>query len=157
MSSARGQVVRGETATFISGGVAIMVATRDEDMRPEITRGWGPEVAADGRSITLGLIAPEGSRARDNLEANGSIAMNCTLPSSYRAVQAKGSVLRIAEPDQEDLARAHEHADAFAAETAKVGAPAPAHLYVQAVDLTVAFEVEELYDQTPGPAAGSEL
>ena len=27
---------------FIQGGVAVGVATRDDDLRPEFARGWGP-------------------------------------------------------------------------------------------------------------------
>jgi hypothetical protein len=49
---------------FIQGGVAVGVATRDDDLRPEFARGWGPEVSADGRSLRLCVTAPEGSRMR---------------------------------------------------------------------------------------------
>jgi hypothetical protein len=158
MSGSTGQaLIKGETAAFLEGGVAIMLATSDADLQPEITRGWGLEIGPDGRTIRVSLVAPDGSRTRRNLEANGAIAMNCTLPSSYRAVQAKGVAIEVGEPADADLERAAGHAAAFAEETGKVGAPAPSHLYVRAVDLTVTFAVEELYDQTPGPAAGSEL
>jgi hypothetical protein len=149
--------ISAETAEFLSGGVAIMVATRGADLLPEITRGWGPAIADDGLAVRLSLIAPPESRTRANLEANGSIAVNCTLPSSYRSVQVKGSATELLEPDEASLARAREHAAAFAEDTGRVGAPAPSHLYVQAIDLVVSFSVEELYDQTPGPAAGSRL
>ena len=54
---------------FIHGGVAVGVATRDDDLRPEFARGWGPEVSADGRSLRLCVTAPEGSRMRANLRA----------------------------------------------------------------------------------------
>src|SRR5262245_35768729 len=30
---------------FIQGGVAVGVATRDDDLRPEFARAWGPEVS----------------------------------------------------------------------------------------------------------------
>jgi len=35
---------------FIHGGVAVGVATRDDDLRREVARAWGPGVWADGRS-----------------------------------------------------------------------------------------------------------
>src|SRR5262245_40998315 len=57
-----------EVVEFIHGGVAVGVATRDDDLRPEFARGWGPQVSADGRSLTLCVAAPEGSQMRTNLE-----------------------------------------------------------------------------------------
>ena len=56
-----------DVVEFIHGGVAVGVATRDDDLRPEFARGWGPEVSADGRSLRLCVSAPEGSRMRANL------------------------------------------------------------------------------------------
>ncbi|HET7574705.1 MAG TPA: hypothetical protein VFJ99_06270 [Solirubrobacterales bacterium] len=144
-------------AGFLTSGVAIMAATRDGDLQPEIARGWGPGPSADGARLDLCLIAPSGSATRANLEANVSIAVNCTRPSTYRAVQIKGRVTEVRAPTEDDLARAAEHAEAFTADTAKVGSPAPSAFYIGAVDLAVTLEVDELYDQTPGPAAGSRL
>ena len=43
---------------FIHGGVAVGVATRDDDLPPEFARGWGPEVSADGRSLRGCVTAP---------------------------------------------------------------------------------------------------
>jgi hypothetical protein len=146
-----------EVADFLTSGVAIMVATRDAELWPEIVRGWGPGLREDRRTLDLCLNAPAGSAARANLEANGAIAINCTRPSTYRAMQLKGRVIEVREPGEGDLARAREHAAAFTADTAKVGAPAPSAYYIRAIDLAVTVEIEELYDQTPGPAAGRRL
>lgn len=146
-----------EVAAFLGSGVAIMVATRDAELRPEIVRGWGPELRDDGLALDLCLNVPAGSAARANLEANGAIAINCTRPSTYRAMQIKGRVVEVRVPGERDLARAQDHAAAFTADTAKVGAPAPVAHYVGAIDLAVTVEIEELYDQTPGPAAGRRL
>ena len=50
-----------DVVEFVHGGVAAGVATRDDDLRPEFARGWGPEVSPDGRSLTLCVSAQEGS------------------------------------------------------------------------------------------------
>jgi hypothetical protein len=39
----------------------------------------------------------------------------------------------------------------------KVGAPAPSEHYIKAIDLVVTFAATEVYDQTPGPKAGSRV
>ena len=80
---------------FIHGGVAVGVATRDDDLRPEFARGWGPEVSADGRSLRLCVAAPEGSRMRANLERNGAVAVGFSPPTIARAVQVKGVATRV--------------------------------------------------------------
>lgn len=149
--------VGAEVAEFLASGVAIMVASRDAELRPEIARGWGPGVSVAGDAVEVCLVVPPRSGFRANLEENGAIALNCTLPSSYRAVQLKGRAIEVREPTEEDLGRARLHATRFVEETARVGAPAPSGYYVQAIDLAVSVAVEEVFDQTPGPAAGSRL
>lgn len=144
-----------EAGALIASGPAVMVASRDAELRPEIARGWGPVVLDRGAAVRVCLIAPPGAPTRDNLAENGQVAMNCTLPSSYRALQVKGVVLELGDPTEEDLQRAREHAVRFVAETVKVGAPAPGEHYVAAVDLAVTFAAQAVFDQTPGPAAGS--
>jgi hypothetical protein len=74
-----------EMAAFISQGVAVVVTTRNPDLRPEIVRGWGPAVTRDGARVRLCLGLYEGSSARANLEANGAIAATFSLPTTYTA------------------------------------------------------------------------
>jgi hypothetical protein len=78
---------------FIHGGVAVGVATRDDDLRPEFARGRGPEVSADGRSPRLCVTAPEGSRMRANLELNGAVAVGFSPPTILSAAFDRRPVL----------------------------------------------------------------
>jgi Pyridoxamine 5'-phosphate oxidase len=87
-----------DVAAFVAGGVAVVVATRDDALRPEIARGWGPLVAPDGAAATLCVGLHPGSRARANLEANGAIAATFSLPTTYRGVQIKGVARALREP-----------------------------------------------------------
>jgi hypothetical protein len=138
--------------------VAIVVATRDGDLRPEIARGWGPDVAEDGSAVSLCVATAPGSRTRANLESNGAIAATFSLPTTYRTVQVKGVALDVAEPSAERLARVQEHAAAFVAEVVQVGIPREAApRFVGSGFVAVTFAVRELYDQTPGPTAGERL
>jgi hypothetical protein len=83
--SALAPVLDPAVVEFIHGGVAVGVATRDDDLRPEFARGWGPEVSADGRSLRLCVAAAEGSRMRANLERNGAVAVGFSPPTIARA------------------------------------------------------------------------
>ena len=144
---------------FIQGGVAVGVATRDDDLRPEFARGWGPEVSADGRSLRLCVAAPEGSRMRANLERNAAVAVGFSPPTIARAVQVKGVATVVREPEADDLERAERHFRLFEAEAARIGAPAELsqRMFVRKGLVAVGFSIDEVFDQTPGPTAGRRL
>jgi hypothetical protein len=144
---------------FIHGGVAVGVATRDDDLRPEFARGWGPEVSADGRSVTLCVSAPEGSRVQANLERNGAVAVGFSPPTIARAVQVKGVVAAMREPEAADLERVKRHVRLFVAEAERIGAPVELsrRMFVGTGLVAVEFSIDEVFDQTPGPTAGRRL
>jgi hypothetical protein len=143
---------------FLSLGVATIVASRDEQLRPEIGRGWGIRMSAERDHATVCLPAPDGSRMRANLEQNGAIAVTCSLPTSYRTIQLKGETVDLRAPSSEQLDAVDAHADAFAREAEQFGLPARLARKLLEPELTaVTFSVRELYDQTPGPNAGTPL
>jgi hypothetical protein len=150
--------IEGETRELLLAGTATIVATRDAAMRPTLARGWGPRVEADGRRLTIcvGLVA--GSAIRTNLEGNGEIAINCTRPTTYRAVQVKGAAEILGPPDEGQLAAAEAHRIAFTEEVVQLGLPDDAgELLMEEELLAVAVLPREAFDQTPGPRAGTRL
>jgi hypothetical protein len=144
---------------LIHGGVAVGVATRDDDMRPEFARGWGPEASTDGRSLRVCLTAPEGSRMRANLKRNGAVAVGFSPPTIARAIQVKGVAMRVGEPEAADLERVERHVRSFVAEAERIGAPAELsqRMFVREGLVAVQFSIDEVFDQTPGPTAGRRL
>jgi hypothetical protein len=144
---------------FIQGGVAVGVATRDDALRPEFARGWGPAVSADGRSLRVCVSAPEGSRVRANLERNGAIAVGFSPPTIARAVQVKGIVAAVGDPDAADLERVERHVGSFVAEAERIGAPAELsrRMFVGTRLVAIQLSIDEVFDQTPGPTAGRRL
>jgi hypothetical protein len=158
VTGSQAQILGEDVAAFLVGGVAIVVATRDDELRPEIARGWGPAVAEDRASVTLCVgVAPD-SRTRANLEGNGAVAATFSQPSTYRTVQLKGGAVDVTEPDGKQLARVQEHLEAFVDEVRQVGLePDRGRALLEPELLAVTFDVRELYDQTPGPNAGARL
>jgi hypothetical protein len=148
-----------EVVEFVHGGVAIGVATRDDELRPEFSRAWGPRVAADGRSLRLCVTAPEGSQMRTNLEGNGAVAVGFSPPTIARAVQVKGAATRIDEPEAADLERVERHLQSFVAECERIGASAELsrRMFARSGLVAVEFSIDEVFDQTPGPTAGRRL
>jgi hypothetical protein len=154
-----GRALDRDLVAFIQGGVAVGVATRNADMRPAYTRGWGPAVSADGRSLTLCVIAARDSPTRQNIEGNGAIAVVFNPPTAGRALQLKGVVADAREPVTEDLERAEQHLEAFAANAEQVGAPPgnAQRLFVRGDFLAVTLSIDQVFDQTPGQKAGVRL
>jgi len=143
---------------LIAGGVAVVVATRDEELRPDIARGWAPQVSEDGRDVTL-CLSVHGRRTVDNLERRSEIAATFSLPTTYRSVQMKGVVVDVGEPTSAHMERARGHLEAFGREATQVGVPARhlARFFDTGRFVAVTFRVRELYDQTPGATAGARL
>jgi hypothetical protein len=144
---------------FIHGGVAVGIATRDDDLRPEFARGWGPEVSADGRSLRLCVAAPMGSVMRANLEQNGAVAVGFSPPTIARALQVKGVASQVGEPEAADLERVERHVRSFVEEALRIGAPEELsrRMFVGTGLAVIQFSIDEVFDQTPGPTAGRRL
>jgi hypothetical protein len=145
-------------AEFLRRGVAVVVATRDERLRPTIGRGWAPRLSADESRLTLCVEAPPASAMRANLTGNGVTAATFSLPTTYRTVQVKGAAVDVREPTQEELDAVADHCDAFSVEAEAVGLPPRGgRRLLDSRLLAVTLSVSELFDQTPGPKAGSRL
>ena len=147
-----------DIADLVRHGVAVIVATRDAELRPELGRAWGPALSEDGERLTVCVeAAPESPMAR-NLASGSSAAAMLARLASHTTVQLKGTVVEVATPTQDRLDAVHEHVDAFVAETAAVGVPESIARALVAPDLlTVTIEVRERFDETPGSRAGTPL
>jgi hypothetical protein len=150
--------IDGHVRELIAGGVATIVASRDERLRPSIARGWAVAVSASGTEVTLCVEASAGSRMCENLQSNGAIAVTCSRPTTYRTVQLKGRVATIADPSPEQLVAVDRHAETFSREAEEVGlGPGSGFRLLDRGLVSVSFTVAEVYDQTPGPNAGARM
>jgi hypothetical protein len=150
--------VDADVAAFLRQGVAVVAATRDGELRPEITRCWAPELSADGCSLRICMSVGPGSKTISNLEQNGELAATFTLPTTYRSVQVKGTLRELAEPTPQELARVEQHIEAFVDQAEQVGVPRIiGSRFAEPPFMAVTIEIHELYDQTPGAGAGRAL
>ena len=107
--------------------------------------------------MRLTVTAPAGSSTLANLESNALIAVTLSRPSTYETIQVKGPVGSVEHPSQQDLDRAHDHLDRFITEVALVGVEEGADKFFLGDLRTVSFEVESIFNQTPGALAGTPL
>ena len=163
-ASGRGKPLAAELQAFLERGVSVMVGTRDADLVPELVRAWGPRISRDGRTVSLCVARAGGARTIANLRDNGRLAVTCALPVDSHAVQFWARCLGTGPANREDLSAVQAHRDAFARSNESIGVPRP---FVEALwqrelagspaMVRIRFAVEQIFNQTPGPGAGSQL
>jgi hypothetical protein len=147
-----------DIADLVRQAVAVVVATRDEECRPELGRAWAPVLSDDGTRLTLCVEAPAGSSMARNLQAGSPVAAMLARLTSQTTVQLKGQPIEVRAPTNDRLAAVREHVANFVAEITQVGVPeAHARALVGTDFVTVTIDVAERFDETPGPDAGREL
>jgi hypothetical protein len=154
-------VLEPDVITLLESDAVIVVGTVDHSGVPEATRGWGLRVL-DGtaaRARVRVLLPVDSDRTHANLATTGRIAVTVTDVVTLASTQVKGRVTESEPPTPED---AREHERSFAALAAKIhdtdGTPPEILARFRPGPLTaVIATVEEVYDQTPGPVAGTRL
>jgi hypothetical protein len=147
-----------DVAQALTLGVACVIATRDEQLRPEIARAFGIQLDREAARIEVCVRGEDDCRTLTNLRSNGRLAMNVTQPTTYLSLQFKGHATVLGPPTPEQLARAEAHLARFAAEAAQVGVPVPlAPRWMGELVAAIALDVEQVFDQTPGAGAGRRL
>jgi hypothetical protein len=129
----------------------VLVASRDAEHHPELSRAWGPSWNDDGTHLTVCVEATPDSRMARNLEPGSPVAATLSWLSSQSTTQVKGTVLRLEAPTPERREVVEHHVARFIADAATVGVADPiARTMVGADLMTVTVEVSERFDDTPG-------
>ena len=153
-----------DLATFLERGVSVMVGTRSAECVPELMRAWGPRISADRRSISVCVAKAGSATLLANLQDNGHVAVTFALPLNSNAVQVWGRSVATAAANGQDLSAVDAHRDAFARMNESLGVPRP---FIEALwrrelagspaMVRIRFVAEQIFNQTPGPGAGSPL
>jgi hypothetical protein len=148
-----------ETVALLESGCSISVATVGPEGAPHASRGYGLTVLPDGTHVRL-LLDADDCTALANLAGGGAIAVTGVAVPTLRAVQLKGVADEpVATSDAADLARAARHLESFFADVNRMeGTPVALLERLRPTALAVcSITVAEVFDQTPGPGAGSPL
>ena len=148
----------GIRAHIIENVGTILVGTRDTNLIPEITRGWGPTILPDGHTIDVCVSLSAGAKTLDNLRDDDELAVTFHQTVTYKTVQLKGRFLDSGEltpSDRESVERQKN----ILTEQAKVhGIPLSIGSRIFTLDLVrIRFVVQQAFEQTPGPGAGDAL
>jgi hypothetical protein len=142
---------------FLTSGVAVVVGSASRGGVPEVARGWGVHVRRPD-VIEICLEPDAAGRTLENLDDSGLVAATFALPTTYRSLQIKGRCLSLSAASAEDNARVERHREAVRAQVGQMGMAVDiiTHMWTPAT-VKLAFTVEQVFDQTPGPGAGAPL
>jgi hypothetical protein len=141
-----------------------MLGTRDSELVPELVRAWGPRVSRDRTRVSLCVARAVSPRTLGNLRDNGRVAATFASPGNSTAIQMWGRCIQTGPARRQDLAAVEAHRDAFIELNKGLGVP---RAFIEALwqregagsqqMVTVCFVAEQIFNQTPGPDAGSPL
>jgi hypothetical protein len=144
---------------FLTDRAALIVGVVGASGRPLATRGWG--LRAEGPDGTHFRLLVDADEADDlaHLASGGAIAVTASDVPTLRSVQVKGHVLGIEPANRTDQVASERYCTGFFADV-ESSDHVPRYLLERLrPDALVALrlEVAEVFDQTPGPGAGSRL
>ena len=147
-----------DLAEFLEGGISILVGTRDAGLQPATLRAMGAAVDARGGRVTLYVPEATAERTIANLRDNGRIAVTFSRAVDHRSIQVKGTGAAIRRSGEQDRHIQERYLSRLVEGLSLVGFPAEAIRRASYwPSFAVEIDVTELYEQTPGPRAGTRL
>jgi hypothetical protein len=143
---------------FLEAPCSLIVGTVDDGGQPDATRAWGLDVLPGGHGIRL-LLAENALHSLANLRSNGRIAVTATDFVTLDSRQVKGRVTVVEERTSADVIRF----DAYCARCMQLLVEIDhttedvVARFVPPGVVACVMTVEQVFDQTPGPAAGAQL
>jgi hypothetical protein len=142
----------------LNPGMSLLVATVDEKNIPSCCRAMALVSTDDVQTVTVYVPIATSHDTIRNLATTRRIAIAATNPIDHASIQLKGSMVNSRVARDEEASLVKSRLNAFAEVLDSIGIPSvmtrnatcwPAF----AVDV----KVEEVFDQTPGPKAGTRV
>lgn len=147
-----------ETTAFLESGCALLVGTVSPDGEPHAGRAWGLDVLSDEPLRVRVLLDIDDVTTVEHAAAGGAIALTATSVRTLHSVQLKGWATSV-EADAGDPDRAERYIAEFFHDIQDTDGTKKDLLdrFVPIGYLGCTVEIEERFDQTPGPAAGAAI
>ncbi len=147
-----------DTAQHLEDGSALIVGAADTDGAPYATRAWGATIVEDGAALRIYLDA-EDAVVVPLLTAGAAVAITGACVRTLASTQVKGRVRSLDALSALDMATRERATELFVRDVNETD-HTPRGLIDNMVPerfVACTLDVEELYNQTPGPQAGASL
>ena len=150
-------VLSADLARRVESGMTLVLGTVCPDGRPFASRGWGIRVIDPDRGLLRVLLRADDVTTQANLADDGRLALTSADVRTFFTVQMKGRGVAIEPPTDDDLDAADRWVDAFLSQVARGDGYPREQLerWRPTTVVAVVAEMSELFDQTPGPKAGT--
>lgn len=142
------------------GPLSISIATRDSDRRPHFARAFGVRLSEDQKQMTVLLPQAAASQCLQDIQENRQIATTVAHMSSFQTRQFKGKVTGIQNCTESDYELMHSVREAGGETSSLFFGPKAGEgwrKYILKPAFAITFELNELFDQSPGAKAGEKL
>ncbi len=143
---------------FVEGGISVFVGTADADKIPTCCRAIALTTKNNFETVTVYVPAATGQETIANVATTRRVAISASEPLSHGSIQIKGVSrgVKLASPADEEFVRMRLHQ--FADVLAELGLPRRVtHRVAHWPAFAIEVSVEQVFDQTPGPKAGTPL
>jgi hypothetical protein len=144
-----------EFEAMIAAGSGLVVATVCPDGSPRVCRAWSAVTVDRAAGRFRVSVTADDPITVENLSA-GPVAVTAADVRTLRSLQMKGRAVTVDLPTEDDLAEAERQTDVFfRVVSATDGIPVELLRRITPHRVVmVEVQVDERYDQTPGPSAG---
>lgn len=150
-------LLTGEIVDFLAGPNSTMVAGAGTDGVPVLARAFAL-VATGGDTVMVAVQPSTAGALLAALGAHPRVAIVSGLPRTHRTLQLKGRVRAIRATRDDERPAIDRALAGYRTSLAEVGLPERLTERVLRWPLTsIEVEVEELFEQSPGPGAGERL
>jgi len=140
----------------VEAGMALVVGTVSVDGEPRAHRAWSATVVDPDEPRIRFVMSADDPDVVAHLES-GAVSLTGANVVTYASMQVKGRPVVVEAPTADDMECARVSTDAFFDSVVRFDGD-PTELLVRMLPLTylaVEMIVDEAFDQTPGPKAGS--
>jgi hypothetical protein len=148
--------IGGDLEALVRPGVGLVVGTVSADGEPRAHRAWAATVVDPDEGRLRFVMSADDPDVAAHLDT-GAVSLTGADVVTYHSVQAKGRPVLVEAPTADDLAAADEAVEAFFDAIHRTDGN-PLELLRRMLPqqmLAVEMVVEETFDQTPGPNAGT--
>jgi hypothetical protein len=141
---------------LIDGGASLVVGTVSGDGQPRAGRAWASRIV-EREPLRIRLVmALDDEVTVENVAPGAIVAVTGADVRTLQSVQLKGCVRVVEPPAADDLTLAAEHSQRFIDAVIAVDGLSPDLLrrMLPYEVVCVELEIDDRFDQSPGPAAG---
>lgn len=147
-----------ELAAFLQEGIGIQLGTRNAALEPNGVRVVAVRVEGDGKHLTAFVPTEAAPFVLPDLEANGQAALVFARPPDERACQVKGLFAGARPAGEAEQRFVSDQWGRWQDRLASIGYPAAMSArWTTWPCVAITIRATALFNQTPGPGAGSAL